>query len=101
TSGLPGSYLNDRQTINDSTVELKNGKLIAWDPLKKKEIWAYNHKTAWNSGVLSTKDMVFQGDAFGILRAHDVTNGNVIWEFDIKSGIIAPPITYMVDGIQY
>jgi quinohemoprotein ethanol dehydrogenase len=101
TSGLPGSDLNDRETIMDSTVELKNGKLIAWDPLKKKEIWAYNHKTAWNSGVLSTKDMVFQGDAFGILRAHDVTNGNVIWEFDIKSGIIAPPITYKVDGIQY
>ena len=101
TANLPGSYSNDRETIMDSTVQLKNGKLIAWDPTQKKEIWSFNHKTPWNSGVLSTKDLVFQGDAFGVLRAHDAINGKVIWEFNLKSGIIAPPITYMIDDIQY
>tara|TARA_A100001015_G_scaffold5313_1_gene6720 strand:- start:456 stop:2660 length:2205 start_codon:yes stop_codon:yes gene_type:complete len=101
TSGLPGTFENERETIMDSTVKLKNGKLIAWDPIQQIEKWSYNHSTAWNSGVLSTKDMVFQADAFGNLRAHDVLNGNVLWEYDLKSGIIAPPITYMVDGVQY
>ena len=101
TADLPGSYSNNRETVMDSTVKLKNGKLIAWDPTEKKEIWSYNHKTPWNSGVLSTKDLVFQGDAFGVLRAHDAVDGKIMWEFNLKSGIIAPPITYMIDETQY
>ena len=45
--------------------------------------------------------MVFQGDAFGVLRAHDAVDGKIMWEFNLKSGIIAPPITYMIDETQY
>ena len=104
TAGLPGSPENNRMTSLDSVasaIELKNGKLIAWDPVQKKEVWSYDHETPWNSGVLSTDDLVFQGDPKGLFRAHDINTGSVIWEYDLKSGIIAPPITYMVDGIQY
>mgnify|MGYP003328661281 FL=1 len=95
TAGLPGSQENNRMTSLDSVasaIELKNGKLIAWDPVQKKEIWSYDHETPWNSGVLSTDDLVFQGDPKGLFRAHDINTGSVIWDYDLKSGIIAPPI---------
>jgi len=33
--------------------------------------------------------------------AYDVTNGNVLWKFQVGWGISAPPMTYEVDGQQY
>jgi len=45
--------------------------------------------------------LVFQGDAEGKLIARDATNGDAVWEFDVRSGAIAPPVTYLVDGEQY
>ena len=44
---------------------------------------------------------MFQGTADGRLVAYDAKDGTNIWEFEIGSGIIAPPVTYEVDGEQY
>ncbi len=33
--------------------------------------------------------------------AYDATTGTVLWNFNVGSGISAPPITYSVDGKQY
>ena len=42
-----------------------------------------------------------QGDAEGFFSIRDVKDGSVIKQFDLRSGIVAPPVTYMVDGEQY
>jgi quinohemoprotein ethanol dehydrogenase len=44
---------------------------------------------------------VFQGQADGQLMAYRADNGELLWSFDVGSGISAPPITYAVDGKQY
>jgi quinohemoprotein ethanol dehydrogenase len=79
------------------------GRLVAWDPVNQKEKWAVTHQsTHWNGGVLTTAGgLVFQGNAEGKFRAYDAENGDILWEKDLRSGIIAPPVTYMVDGKQY
>lgn len=79
------------------------GRLIAWDPVNQKEVWAQDMpQTHWNGGVLTTAGgLVIQGEATGKFRAYDADNGDILWEEDLKTGIIAPPITYMVDGEQY
>ncbi|MEM6320766.1 MAG: PQQ-dependent dehydrogenase, methanol/ethanol family [Bacteroidota bacterium] len=79
------------------------GRLVAYDPVAQKEVWGVDHKlTHWNGGVLTTKGgLVFQGDATGMLTAYDAANGTVLWQKDLKTGIIAPPITYQMDGKQY
>jgi quinohemoprotein ethanol dehydrogenase len=77
------------------------GKLIAWDPVQNKEVWSKIEKTTWNSGVLSTSDLVFQGNAEGDFNALDAKTGQVLWTKNLGTGIIAPPITYLVDGVQY
>jgi quinohemoprotein ethanol dehydrogenase len=52
--------------------------------------------------VLTTAGgLVFQGTAEGRFIAYDATNGNKLWEANVGSGIIASPIAYRVDGIQY
>jgi len=78
------------------------GRLIAWDPIQQKEIWGVDQISNYNGGVLSTAaGLVFQGDATGKFSARDAMTGELIWDFDVRSGVIAPPITYLVDGEQY
>jgi quinohemoprotein ethanol dehydrogenase len=45
--------------------------------------------------------LVFQGTADGRFVAYDATDGNKVWETNVGSGVIASPVTYLVDGKQY
>jgi len=92
---------NDKMLRDDEKALQRYGKLLAWDPVKQAEAWSISYDTTASSGVLSTKDLVFQGTAEGLLIAYDAQTGETLWSFPVETGIIAPPITYMVDGIQY
>lgn len=78
------------------------GRLIAWDPIAQKEAWGIDQTLGHNGGLVSTgSGLLFQGDGQGMFSARDGLTGNVLWEFDIRSGSIAAPISYMIDGEQY
>jgi len=36
-----------------------------------------------------------------MFSARDVANGDLLWDFDVRSGVIASPVTYLIDGQQY
>jgi mono/diheme cytochrome c family protein len=44
---------------------------------------------------------VFQGRSDGILCAYRATDGKKLWEYNAGTGIMAPPITYLVGGVQH
>ena len=44
---------------------------------------------------------MFQGTADGRFVAYRATDGAKLWEAPAGSGVIAAPITYQVDGVQY
>ncbi|MBZ5859619.1 PQQ-dependent dehydrogenase, methanol/ethanol family [Flavihumibacter profundi] len=78
------------------------GFLLAWDPVKQKEVWRVNQSFLWNGGVVTTAaGLVFQGTADGNLSAYDGDNGKLLWQVNVGTGVIAPPISYLVDGVQY
>jgi len=78
------------------------GKLIAWNPVEKREVWHVIHPCVESGGVLATGgNLVFQGRSDGILVAYRATDGKKLWEFDTGTGILAPPVAYVVDGVQY
>ncbi len=78
------------------------GMLVAWDPVAQKSVWRIEHNGYWNGGVLSTAGgLVFQGQGNGLFRAYDDKTGEILWEVQSQTGIIAPPITYAIDGVQY
>ena len=82
--------------------KLMRGQLIAWDPVLEEEKWRVSHKTMWNGGVLSTQGgLIFQGTGDARLVAYRSDTGQKLWETKTDSGIIAPPITYQIDGEQY
>jgi len=86
-----------------SPENMDQGQLLAWDPKTQKEIWRVNYPaTYWNGGVMtSAGSLVFQGTGDGKFVAYDAANGKKLWETDLGSGVIAPPITFMIDGKQY
>jgi quinohemoprotein ethanol dehydrogenase len=94
--------LGSRFQLTRSDPEDGTGSLLAWDPVKQKPRWQVKHKTGWNGGTLATASrLVFQGTADGKFNAYDARDGRQLWSFDAKNGILAAPVTYMVDGVQY
>ncbi|MEZ5558582.1 MAG: PQQ-dependent dehydrogenase, methanol/ethanol family [Pseudomonadales bacterium] len=78
------------------------GHLAAWDPVTQTEVWRVDHETSWNGGLLSTAgNLVFQGLSDGKFAAYRADNGEQVWEYPVEVGIIAPPVTYSIDGEQY
>ncbi len=78
------------------------GILKAFNPLTGEDIWSVKHAHYWNGGVLATAGgLVFQGDALGNVSAYNSATGDVLWQFNAYSSILAPPITYQIDGVQY
>ena len=82
--------------------KIARGHLIAWDPVRQREVWRYDHVGAWNGGVLSTAgNLVFQGSGDGHFNAFDATTGERLWRYATQSGIVAAPVTWELDGEQY
>src|ERR1043166_5703867 len=78
------------------------GFIKAWDPVKQKEAWQVSMGGSWNSGLLSTAGgLLFGGDAYGNFNAYDAKTGKKLWAIDLKTGILAPAMSYEIGGTQY
>ncbi len=77
-------------------------EFIAWDPLASKKVWGIKEDLPFLGGALSTAGgLVFYGNQHGELKAVDARNGNVLWKFNVGTGILQSPVTYTVAGKQY
>jgi len=82
--------------------ELVSGHLLAWDPVAQREVWRAQYTGPWNSGTLTTAgNLVFQGTAHGTFAAYRATDGELLFETPTGTGVVAAPVTYLVDGEQY
>jgi len=78
------------------------GVLLAWDPVARAPRWTREYDFTLNGGTLATAgNLVFQGAADGFLRAFTADFGELVWEVDLGVGIMAAPMTYELDGVQY
>ena len=78
------------------------GHLLAWNPLTQEEVWRVTHTNMENGGVLSTAgELVFQGNADAEMVAYNAATGDRLWSAETQTGILAPPVTYSVNGEQY
>jgi quinohemoprotein ethanol dehydrogenase len=78
------------------------GELVAWDPVAQEAAWHAPYPVVQGGGVLATAgNLVLQGRSDGIFSAYRASDGEPLWQFDAATGIMAPPVTYLVDGVQY
>lgn len=107
-SNVPGETMsgvgwNTAMNVNAMPPNSKPfGRLIAWDPVRQKEVWRQELSSPWNGGTLTTAgNLVFQGTADGRFVAYNARTGAKLWETPTGTGVVAAPITYAVDGKQY
>src|SRR5690606_7086391 len=76
--------------------------LLAWDPVARQPRWVVDYPFVINGGTLSTAgNLVFQGAADGMLKAFRADDGELLWQASLGVGLMAAPITYRLDGVQY
>ena len=78
------------------------GSLKAIDPLTGKVKWNYKNQSPLWGGVLTTAGgLVFTGTPEGKLLAFDDETGEILYKFNVGSGIVGSPVTWEQDGDQY
>ena len=99
--GVAASLPQD-SAIKAAVKAATRGHLAAWSPVEQREVWRVQYPSPWNGGVLATAGgLVFQGTANGELRAYRADDGKQLWAFPAQTGVMAPPVTYRVNGVQY
>ena len=98
--GRDPDYDGPLQDVFDALPDPR-GELLAWDPVAQQAAWRAPYPVVQGGGVLATAgNLVFQGRSDGMLAAYRAADGEKLWEFDAGTGIMAPPVTYLVEGVQ-
>jgi quinohemoprotein ethanol dehydrogenase len=76
--------------------------LIAWDPVRQKEVWRQPNPSFLPGSVMATAgNLVFQGSIDGQFHAYAADSGKPLWSFPAQAAVLAAPISYSVNGRQY
>lgn len=79
-----------------------SGVITAIDLNTGKVVWQTPTRMPLLSGVMATAGgLVFAGLSDDKLVAYDARTGALLWTGAAPAGVNAPPITYMIDGVQY
>ncbi|HEY8538616.1 MAG TPA: PQQ-dependent dehydrogenase, methanol/ethanol family [Steroidobacteraceae bacterium] len=100
----PGQVINNGIGRPPPDLEVPPGgnSLLAWDPVKQRAAWSVPLTGSKNGAILTTAgNLVFQGNVEGELAAYAADTGRKLWAFDVGNGVMAQPISYAVDGVQY
>jgi alcohol dehydrogenase (cytochrome c) len=107
--GYEVEYVPGRQyTGGTTTLHLGQGEHIgevqAWNVDTGERVWTHEFQKShnWGSMLTTAGGLVFTGGTNDrIFRAFDARTGEVLWQHPMNSGVLAPPISFMVDGTQY
>jgi quinohemoprotein ethanol dehydrogenase len=77
--------------------------LRAFDPIQGRTVWDVPRPDWYDrGGVLSTAGgVVFTGTVSGHFYAYDALTGETLKAIDVGTSIMAAPMTYAIDGVQY
>jgi quinohemoprotein ethanol dehydrogenase len=89
-------------TQMDASTGSGSSSLVAIDPVTQRQVWRIHTPAAVSGGVLATAgNLVFQGTMDHRFSAYDARSGKLLWQHDAQAPVMAPPISYSVNGKQY
>jgi quinohemoprotein ethanol dehydrogenase len=98
----PNNVLDEGVSAAFPLDEKGDSALVAWNPVTQEQAWRVKTPGYWNGGVLATAgDLVFQGHIDGTFNAYAAQSGELVWKYDAQAPVLAPPISYSVNGQQY
>ena len=75
-----------------SAIDLNSGKVV----------WQQRVNDPMVGGALVTAgDVVFTGHGDGRFVAYAAKDGKELWQHQSTYGVNAPPVSYMINGVQY
>jgi alcohol dehydrogenase (cytochrome c) len=80
------------------------GQVQAWNVDTGQRAWTHNYVKSpnWGSMLVTGGGVLFTGGTNDRkMHAFDATTGQLLWEYQTASGIVAPPTTFRVNGKQY
>jgi alcohol dehydrogenase (cytochrome c) len=79
------------------------GVFTAWDPARQEKAWEIEERfPVWSGALVTAGDVAFYGTMDRWFKAVHARTGEPLWEFQVGSGIISQPVTYLgPDGRQY
>jgi len=79
------------------------GEFAAWDPIKRKKVWAIRENLpVWSGALVTAGDVALYGTLDRWFKAVDARSGKPLWQFRAPSGFVGQPMTYAgSDGTQY
>jgi glucose dehydrogenase len=101
-SKYPGGKLWLGGAFKTIPSEKQSGRLSAVNVDTGKVAWKFDTDEPLIGGVLTTAgNLVFNGEANGLFRAFDASNGKKLWEYQTGAGVNAPAVSYSVKGKQF
>jgi alcohol dehydrogenase (cytochrome c) len=79
------------------------GEFSAWDPVNGKTLWKIPERfPVWGGALVTAGDVAFYGTMDRWFKAVDARTGQLLWKYQVSSGIVGQPVTYRgPDGKQY
>jgi alcohol dehydrogenase (cytochrome c) len=94
----PGPNLRAGRALNPDSPP----RIGAFDPLTGKQEWTFATNLPNQSSLLATAgDLIFAGDIEGDAFALDAKTGKKLWSFNTGARIVAPPVSFSVNGRQF
>lgn len=78
------------------------GLIRAVRPLSGEVVWERETASLWDGGILTTGgNLAVRGDDAGYLDVYAADSGKLLKRIDVGTSIMAAPMTYRVNGVQY
>jgi len=76
--------------------------ILAWDPIKGKEVWRIRNEVYGASGVLATAgNLIFSGNHNGEFNAYKASTGEKLWSAPVQARVVAGAASFAADGQQH